>query len=83
MASRGRPEAFAGNPRLAKAVAGVVKKIGKLKPAQAALASEGVSYQPGPGKPKVTEQVNISLPTLAKVCKAHGVELHRGRPKAA
>lgn len=83
MAKRGRPNKFESNPRLAKAVAKKVAELGKLEPAQAALASEGVTYQAKPGKPKITETVVISLPTLSKVAKDHGVELKRGRPVKA
>lgn len=80
---RGRPSKFDSNPRLASAVVKLVRSVGKLGPARDLLASEGVTYQPAPGKPRITEVVDISLPTLSAVAKAGGVVLKRGRPQAA
>jgi hypothetical protein len=80
---RGRPNKFDGNPRLRKAVAKFVQEVGKLGPARERLATEGVAYQPAPGKPKVVQIVDISLPTLSAVARVEGVELKRGRPAVA
>ncbi len=77
---RGRPSKFDGNPRLRQAVVKFVQEVGKLGPARERLASEGIAYQPAPGKPKVVQIVDISLPTLSAVAKEGGVTLKRGRP---
>lgn len=77
---RGRPSKFEGKEKLAKAVAAKLKEIGKLGPTREYLAETGVEYQPAPGKKKITEKVEISLPTLAAIGRDHGVELKRGRP---
>ncbi len=73
---RGRPTVFKGY--LAAKIVNVVKEHG-LSGGREYLATVGVQTKPfGPVKP-----VSISLPTLGKLAKAGGVELQRGRPKAA
>ena len=80
---RGRPNKFADNPKLAKAVAKAVEDQGTLAKARTFLAETGVKYQPKPGVKSTVEKVEISIPTLAKVARDNGVTLKRGRPAAA
>ena len=85
---RGRPTFIESNPKAAKAIAKLFKtKQGELPPTldevREVLATEGISYQPKAGQPKVTEQIDISKPTLAKLAKELGaVTRKRGRPAA-
>jgi|GEM_PF-5189221 len=64
---RGRPAVFVGN--LEQRIVGLIQKYG-LTGARAKLAG----YK---------HSVSISLPTLAKLAERNGVELKRGRPRAA
>ena len=75
---RGRPNKFDGNPRLRNAVVSTVEAVGNIKDAREVLGTDGVSYQPAPGKKKVTEVVEISLPTLSKICREAGLSFKRG-----
>ena len=72
----GRPAVFTGS--LEKAIVKVIKANG-LTGARVLLESVGVQRKPGTAK----TPLKISLPTLAKLAKRAGIELKRGRPKAA
>lgn len=74
---KGRPVVYKGN--LKRAIISVVKVNG-LSGAMEIIQNDGVTYQPAPGKPKVTEKHKITLPTLAKFAKEAGIVLKRGRP---
>jgi len=80
---RGRPAVYTGAK--ARAIVACIRKQGGLTQARLFLANTGVSYQPKVGGETVTEKIDISLPTLAKLNNAskNPVKLHRGRPAKA
>ena len=72
---RGRPPVYTG--KVAEKIVALIKEHG-LTGTQSVMA-EG--FQMVPGQKSVKQK--ISLPTLAKLAKQNGVDLVRGRRKAA
>lgn len=71
---RGRPVKYTGSQ--AEKIVSVLREHG-LTGGQAFLVKTGIQVKPGAKK----SHLKISLPTLAKLAKAGGVEFQRGRPK--
>lgn len=78
---RGRQPSFSEDE--AKAVAGLVRKCGTASRAQEVLAAEKGADAKARKAAGFSEARKVSLPVVCRAAAEHGVELSRGRRKAA
>jgi hypothetical protein len=78
---RGRPPVYKGN--VEKHIAGLVRKFGATK-ARTILNASADSEQGSKRSVRtVPNALGISMPTILRIAKTHGVKLYRGRPKGS